>query len=545
MDIKGNIIDILNKKIYFGSVEFSENRISKISKISEERKDEHYILPGFIDAHIHIESSMLTPSNFARLAVVHGTIATVSDPHEIANVLGVKGVKYMIEDGKKLDFYFAFGAPSCVPATKFETAGAIIDANQIEELLQNSDVYYLAEMMNFPGVLLEDKEVLKKIESAKKYKKPIDGHAPGLRGSKSAEYFSVGISTDHECFSYEEAEEKLKLGVKILIREGSAAKNFAALIPLARQYSESMMFCSDDKHPDDLAEGHINQLVKRAVTKNNIEVFDALKMACINPHQHYNLKSGLLNVGDFADFIVIKNLSDFNVKSTYIKGKKVAENGETLLPYFESTIINNFNTQRISEDDLKVKTQNSKSKIKVIEVLDGQLITNEIRVDPLINGNEVVSDVDRDLLKLVLYNRYFQSKPIVGFINGFGLKKGALASSVAHDSHNVIAVGTNDFDIANAINEIIDFKGGISTSLGSIKNILPLPIAGLMSSEDGYKTARDYTYIDQYSKEILGSKLSSPFMSLSFMALLVIPSLKISDKGLFDGHGFEFVNLFE
>lgn len=543
MTIQGNIIDIANKHIFFGQLHIVDGEIVDIQSISAQKSYETFILPGFIDAHIHIESSMLTPSNFARMAVVHGTIGTVSDPHEIANVLGIEGVHYMIEDGKQVPFYFTFGAPSCVPATIFENAGATINSQEIDSLLQHEDIYYLAEMMNFPGVIYSDEEVHKKIALAHKYNKPIDGHAPGLRGDDAIKYFKAGISTDHECFTYEEAKEKLGLGVKILIREGSAAKNFDALIPLARDHSDHMMFCSDDKHPDNLVEGHINQLVCRAVRDHNIDVFDVLKMACINPRAHYGIKSGTLNVGDVADFIIVKDLENFEVTHTYIKGQLVATHGKTLLPYSQSKVVNNFNTKSLYVDDLKMHVTNKLSTIRVIEVLDGQLITNEKIISPTLNGNEVISDSTEDVLKIVVYNRYQQATPAIGFIHGFGLKKGAIASSVAHDSHNIIAVGVKDEDIVSAINEVIKHKGGVCAAYRNECNVLPLEVAGLMSIADGYDVAKKYTAIDIYAKEVLGSKLTSPFMSLSFMALLVIPSLKLSDMGLFDGKDFKFVPL--
>lgn len=543
MTIQGNIIDIANRNIFYGQLHIVDGEIAEIQSISAQKNDEAFILPGFIDAHIHIESSMLTPSNFARMAVVHGTIGTVSDPHEIANVLGIDGVHYMIEDGKQVPFYFTFGAPSCVPATIFENAGAIINSDDIEALLQHEEIYYLAEMMNFPGVIYKDEEVHKKIALAHKYNKPIDGHAPGLKGNDAIQYFKAGITTDHECYTYEEAKEKLGLDVKILIREGSAAKNFDALIPLAKDHSDHMMFCSDDKHPDNLVERHINQLVSRAVKEYYIDVFDALKMACLNPRTHYGIKSGALQVGDTADFIMVKDILDFEVTHTYIKGQLVAAHGKTMLPYIPSKVVNNFNTKSLYVDDLKVHVTNKQSTIRVIVALDGQLITNEKITSPTLNGNEVISDTAKDVLKIVVYNRYHQAPPAIGFIHGFGLKKGAIASSVAHDSHNIIAVGVKDEDIVSAINEVIKYKGGVCAAYRNECIVLPLEVAGLMSITDGYEVAQKYTAIDIYAKEDLGSKLSSPFMSLSFMALLVIPSLKLSDMGLFDGKDFKFVPL--
>jgi adenine deaminase len=472
---------------------------------------------------------MLIPSEFARLAVVHGTVATVSDPHEIANVCGMKGVDYMIENGNTVPFKFNFGAPSCVPATKFETAGAVVDAQDIDELMRREDILYLSEMMNFPGVLNADDEVMKKIASAKKYNKPVDGHAPGLRGETAKQYIDAGISTDHECFTKEEALDKLQHGMKIIIREGSAAKNFEALIDLLNDNEDMMMFCSDDKHPDSLVEGHINRLCARAVAKD-IDIFKVLKAACVNPVGHYKLKVGLLRENDFADFVLVKDLKNFEVIQTYINGQLVAENGKTLIESQKATTINNFDCSKKSEEDFKIKASENSS---VIEALDGQLITNKISALSEIN-------LEKDILKIVVVNRYKDASIAKAFIKNFGLKKGAIASSVAHDSHNIVAVGVDDESICKAVNLVIENKGGVS-SVGGEKNIiLPLPVAGLMSTEDGYEVAKEYSTIDKVAKE-LGSKLSAPYMTLSFMALLVIPHLKLSDLGLFDGDEFKFI----
>ncbi len=542
--IQSNIVNIFDNTIYFGELVINQGRIFQIKRLGESRPDNPFLVPGFVDAHVHIESSMLTPSQFGRLAVTHGTIATVSDPHEIANVLGVEGVKYMIEDGKRIPFKFCFGAPSCVPATTFETAGAIIDSQGINELLQLSDVGYLAEMMNFPGAIHGDEEVLKKIDFAERYNKPVDGHAPGLRGEEAVKYFQRNITTDHECFEYEEAKEKLELGVKILIREGSAAKNFDDLIPLAGSYANQMMFCSDDKHPDDLVAGHINKLVSRAV-KGGLNVFKALRMASLNPVRHYNLDMGLVREGEPADFVLVNNLEDFQVVSTYIDGVKVAEKGISLLPNLESPVINNFKAQKIKPQDLIVRMPEGTTNIKVIKALNGQLVTRSFVHLPIMVNRIVEIDDTLDILKLVVYNRYENKPPAVAFIQGFGLTEGAIASSVAHDSHNIIAVGVDDVAIADAINLVIRENGGVSAVSNQKMGVLPLPIAGLMSNKDAYQVAEDYTQIDKFSKEVLGSRLKSPFMSLSFMALLVIPSLKLSDQGLFDGNTFSFTDMFE
>ncbi len=537
--ITGNIIDIRNKRIFKGEVTFENDKILSIQE--KDGVEDQYLLPGFIDAHVHIESSMLVPSEFARLAVVHGTVSTVSDPHEIGNVLGVEGVEYMIENGKQVNFKFNFGAPSCVPATTFETAGAEITPSEVEYLLKKPEVKYLAEMMNWPGVLYNDPVVYEKLAIAKKLGKPIDGHAPGLRGEQAENYIKAGISTDHECFTKEEALDKLKHGMKIAIREGSAAKNFEALIDLLHDYPDMIMFCSDDKHPDNLAEGHINQLVTRALAKD-IDLFKVLRAACINPVDHYDLDVGTLNPGDQADFIVVNNLEEFKVESTYINGELVAQNGQTLIASIENAVINNFDCQPISTTDIQVKATGSR--VNVIEALDGQLITNclQFPVKTDINGN-AISDLENDVLKVIVINRYQSAPPAVAFIKNFNLQEGALASCVGHDSHNIIAVGTDDTSLVKAVNMVIEVQGGVSAVSSYESQIVPLPVAGIMSAEDGYAVAKSYSNIDALSKK-MGSTLLSPFMTLSFMALLVIPSVKLSDLGLFDGDKFEFRPLF-
>ena len=550
MQISGNIINIFEKKIQYGTIEIEDGIIQKISYETQNpelrTKNSEYLLPGFVDAHVHVESSMLTPIQFARLAVVHGTVATVSDPHEIGNVLGKAGVEYMIENGRETPFKFCFGAPSCVPATTFETAGATITPNDIEELfITYPEIGYLAEVMNFPGVLNHDPDMMAKIALAKQYNKPVDGHAPGLRADDARRYIEAGCQTDHECFTVEEALDKLKYSMKILIREGSAAKNFEALIDLLPEHYKNMMFCSDDKHPDNLVEGHINLLVKRALAKYPDLLFETLQMACVNPVLHYNLPVGLLREGDPADFIVINNLQDFNVQQTYLNGEIVAESGTSKIKNLPSDIVNNFNCETKKIQDFECKNPKLEEvKIKVIEVLDGQLITLKSEHKPKISNGFVVSDIERDILKIVVVNRYQNAPPAIAFIKNFGLKEGAIASSVAHDSHNIIAVGVDDNSICEAVNMIIEARGGVSAINGKgQKNILKLPIAGIMSDRDGYEVAKEYSAIDQFSKQ-LGCTLASPFMSLSFMALLVIPNLKLSDLGLFDGEKFSFTSLF-
>jgi adenine deaminase len=537
MQIQGQIVDIQNKQIYAGEITVENGKITSIIEKNHDVKN--YIMPGFIDSHIHIESSMLVPSEFAKIAVLHGTVATISDPHEIANVLGTAGVYYMIENSKKVPLKFHFGAPSCVPATTFESAGAVIDSEGIKELMASPDIYYLAEMMNYPGVLFDDEEVLKKIEWAKHFNKPVDGHAPGLRGEAVKKYISAGITTDHECFTFEEAEEKLSLGMKVLIREGSAAKNFEALIDLLPENYENMMFCSDDKHPDDLIVGHINLLCARAVAKG-IDVFKVLQSGCVNPVNHYKMNVGLLKENDAADFIVVQDLVDFKVLQTYINGELVAENGESFVAHVPFETPNNFN---ITSKEISVFQVSGKgSKIRVIEALEGQLITNEIHHKSLIVDGKIVSDTENDILKMAVVNRYQNTKPAIAFIKNFGLKKGAIASSVAHDCHNIVVVGTSDEEICNAVNLIIENRGGVCAVNGSENKMLPLPVAGIMSDKNGWETGKLYQEIDAKAKE-LGSNLKAPFMTLSFMALLVIPDLKLSDKGLFSGNTFSFVDL--
>lgn len=540
--IQGNIVEITDRNIFFGEVEVEDGKIKSINKIAEARNETHFILPGFIDSHVHIESSMLIPSEFARLAVVHGTVATISDPHEIANVCGMEGVEFMIENGNTVPFKFNFGAPSCVPATIFETAGAELNHDDVKSLLERPEIKYLSEMMNFPGVLHQDEEVLKKIAAAHDLGKPVDGHAPGLRGDAVQQYIDAGISTDHECFTAEEALDKLQRGMKILIREGSAAKNFEALIDLLNDWPDMMMFCSDDKHPDSLVESHINEICARAVTRG-IDIFNVLQAACINPILHYKLDVGALKTGDFADFVVAEDLVNFNIKQTYINGILLAENGKMVGDWVkhskEKESVNHFDCSFKKEEDFAYAFTGQET-IPVIEALDGQLITNKLAVVPKVSNGNIISDLDNDVLKMVVVNRYHDAPIAVSFVKNFGLKEGAIASSVAHDSHNIIAVGVDDSSICKAVNLVIKETGGVVALGNGKEEVLPLPVAGLMSNHNGYEVAALYTSIDQFSKE-LGATLVAPFMTLSFMALLVIPHLKLSDKGLFDGDKFEFV----
>ena len=538
-ELSGNIVDLLNQKIFSGTIKINNGIISEIIKNNRDFKN--YIIPGFIDAHIHIESSMLTPSEFARAAVIHGTVAVVSDPHEIANVLGMQGIYYMIKNASKVPFKFFFGAPSCVPASIFETSGGLITKKDIETLLRDNSIKFLAEMMNYPGVIHKDNEIIKKIDIAKKYSKPVDGHAPGLSGIDLKKYVASGISTDHECSSIEEAIEKINLGMKILLRDGSAAKNFDDLKPLLEKNWQSCMFCSDDKHPDDLVKGHINLMVKNAI-ENNIDPMKVFIAATLNPIKHYNLDVGLLRVGDPADFLIIDSLDKLNVISTFINGFEVARAGKTLINRIKSKKINNFNIQKLMPIDFALSS--TAEKMNVIVAIDGQIYTEKIKERPKIKNGYIISDLDKDILKITVVNRYKKSEPTIAFVKNFGLKDGAIASSVAHDSHNIIAVGVTDEYICKAVNLIVKNKGGISIVRKNHAVVLALPIAGIMSDISYDQVANIYTEINNQANA-LGSKLKAPFMTLSFMALPVIPRLKITDKGLFDSENFKFIDLFE
>lgn len=537
--IQANLVDIFQRKTYPASINIQDGMITRITPL--DTLQPHYILPGFIDAHVHIESSMLTPAAFARLAVAHGTIATVSDPHEIANVCGVSGVRYMIENSKKTPFKFFFGAPSCVPATNFETAGAVMDAVAIEKLLAEKDIWYLAEMMNYPGVWQQDPEVMAKIAAAKKAGKPVDGHAPGVKGRLAAQYAAAGISTDHESFTLEEALDKIRCGMYCIIREGSAAKNFEALSPLITLHPDKVMFCSDDKHPDELVMHHINRQVVRAVAKG-YDLYDVLRAACINPVFHYGIPVGMLREGDPADFILVEDLHTFSLLETRINGQLVADKNGSILPDIAAEAINNFHALPRMPTDFQLKATSENPDINIIEAMEGQLVTNRITLPGKVENGLLVSDPERDILKIAVINRYVpMAAPAIAFIRNFGLKKGALASTVGHDCHNIIAVGVDDTTITAAVNALIAAKGGIAVAEHEQQvTCFPLPIAGLMSTADGYTVATEYAAIDQQAKS-LGTKLQAPFMTLSFMALLVIPSLKLSDKGLFDGNIFQFI----
>lgn len=538
--ISGHIVDVVSNRIFDGIVTYSHGRINSIEPAST--VTDQFLIPGLIDAHIHIESSMMIPSVFARQVLPHGTVACVCDPHEIANVCGIPGIDYMINDGKKSPLKFYFGAPSCVPATHVETSGAVLTASDVKTLLKRNDIHFLAEMMNFPGLLMGDEQVLLKLRYAQELNKPIDGHAPDLSGDNLRTYVEEGISTDHECMTLAEAKEKLALGMMILIREGSAARNLDDLMPLLKDHADKVMFCSDDKHPDDLQKnGHLDNHLRRIVAKG-YSALDALRCCSLNPIRHYNLNIGLLQEGDRADFVVVEDLKNFKVLQTWIGGTMVAENGSVCYPATEpSEPINQFNALPIAAEDLQVTPTGKHMRVIVAE--DGQLQTKMFLADPLIEKGSAVSDTENDFLKIVVYNRYHPAKPAIGFIKGIGLKRGAIASTVAHDSHNIVATGVTDKEIASAINRLIDCKGGIVAVDGKKMEILPLPVGGLMSDKDGVEIAANYEKADAMAKK-LGSPLRAPFMTLAFMSLLVIPELKLGDKGLFEILKFSFTDLF-
>lgn len=537
MKISGKIVDLFGRRIYNGEVIISESKIQKI--IETEKARDVYIMPGLIDAHVHIESSMLTPSHFAVAVVKHGTVGVISDPHEIGNVLGIEGVRFMMDNADQVPVKIMFGAPSCVPATSLESSGSKIGPHEIADLIEDKRIGFLAEMMNYPGVIYDDAEVHVKLKMARDAGLPIDGHAPGLSGEGLKKYIGAGISTDHECTSLEEALEKISGGMKILIREGSAARNLETLAPLLSLYPAEVMLCTDDLHPEMLSKGHINKLVAR-LAGMGYDMFNVLMAATVNVREHYGIKAGMLREGDPADFIIVDDPLKMNVLETWIDGVQVFDGQKACFTPGEVKKINKFNCTRLVPEDIRVI--NRGGQIRVINARNGELLTGTGKADA---GNEqyVNSRPDEDILKIVLKERYNDSPPVTGFIRGFGLKSGAIATSVAHDSHNLIAVGVNDRDIVTALNLVINAEGGMSVVTENEEQLLKLPVAGIMSDMPVTAMASKYERLTETTKS-LGCRMDAPFMTLSFMALLVIPELKISDKGLFDGIAFKHVPLF-
>ena len=544
-EIKGRYVDLDAREIYGAVMTIDDDgRIASIVRDPARDKRGWFILPGFVDAHVHVESSMLLPVEFAKLAVVHGTVATVSDPHEIANVMGVEGVTYMIDNARHTPLKISFGAPSCVPATEAETAGAALDAAAVAELLARPEIGYLSEVMNYPAVLDGDPEMLSKIDAARHAGKPVDGHAPGLRGSQAAAYAAAGITTDHECFTAAEARDKLAAGMKILIREGSAARNYAALEELIDEFPDRLMFCTDDSHPDALLAGHINRLVIRAV-RGGHDLFNVLRIACRNPVEHYGLDVGRLRVGDRADFIQVDDLRHFGIMATWIDGVQVAEAGAHLLPDYRPEPINNFHCSPKSPEDFRLPPAPPGASIRVIGVTDGELVTELRQRQPVLDSaGRPVAAPERDLLKIAVINRYADAPPALGFVEGMKLQRGAIASSVAHDSHNIVVVGVDDEAMCRIANAVIAERGAIAAGRDEYLEVLPLPVAGIMSLDRGPQVAARYGELSGFVRRKLRCDLQAPFMTLSFLALLVIPELKLSDRGLFDGKSFRPVDLY-
>jgi adenine deaminase len=538
--ISGNLVDPVARRIRPATLTLANGRIAAIAWDTIEHPT--WLLPGFVDAHVHVESSLLPPREFARMAVAHGTVATVSDPHEIANVLGVPGVEAMLDDACGSPLKFLFGAPSCVPATGFDHAGAVIDAAGVAALLDRPDIGYLSEMMNYPGVIAGDPDVLAKIAAAVARGKPVDGHAPQLTGEPLRRYVAAGITTDHECVSLAEAREKVELGMQILIREGSAARNFDALAGLLDSRPDRCMLCSDDKHPDMLAVGHIDQLVRRALARGT-SLFDVLQAATVNPVRHYGLPVGLLQPGDPADFIEVDDLETLPVRRVFLDGRLAAADGATLWEHRPSATPNRFDAHPKAADDFAIRLPQAAGRsVRVIEALDGQLVTGSLTLPARMAQGCVVADPEADVLLIAMVDRYDDRPPVVALVRNFGLRDGAIASSVSHDSHSVVAVGTSPAALARAVNLVIEARGGLAAVGPAGTRVLPLPIAGLMSDLPGPDVAARYAEIDRFAKD-LGSPLSAPFMTLSFMALLVIPALKIGPPGLFDVGRFAPVGL--
>ena len=535
----GHIVDIREKRIFAGEIVVEKGRIAEIRPIESVAEDAPYYLPGLVDAHIHIESSLMLPVQFARVAVRHGVTAAICDPHEITNVLGVEGIDFMVNNARNSRFGFYFGLPSCVPSSHLETAGARIDAAQTRELIKRDDLWFLAEMMNFPGVLADDAGTWQKLAAAKEAHKPIDGHAPGVLGENLRKYIGAGVTTDHECSSIEEAREKIAAGMKVLVREGSAARNFEALYPIIGEHPAMTMLCSDDKHPDDLIQGHIDALVRRGMA-HGLSVWDLLQAAALNPVEHYRIPAGMMREGDPATFIAVDNLHDFNVVRTVIKGHEVynAEQGlidsELTLPYEHPAAPNNFKAQPITEDDIRCEI--TEDRAKIIKAFDGELFTaTEIATAEGLH-------TDPSIQKIMVYNRYGNGRPQVAFIRGFDIRRGAIGATIAHDSHNIVVIGSNDRDMVCIANALIEIKGGIGVCDGEAVDLLPLPIAGLMADAPAEEIAEKWQRLSDKTRA-LGCPFRAPFISMAFMALPVIPELKLTDKGLVDVLKFDFTEL--
>lgn len=538
--IEGNICDLEKEEFFPGRISIKEGKIIEIKRLKinkVERKFENYILPGFIDSHCHIESSFLSPPLFGTLAISHGTVAVVADCHEIANVFGEKGIFWMLKSAKLSPFKFYWALPSCVPATKFETTPNKISAKEVKQFLKRKEFVSLGEVMDFPAVINRKKEIMDKIKIAKKFKKPIDGHCPGLSGKDLRKYISTGISTDHECTNLKEAEEKQKLGMIIQIREGSAAKNLKDLTGL--NYKRACLV-TDDLEVKDLLKGQLNKVLKKAI-KLDVPFFKAIKMVTKIPARHYKLNFGEIKVGKEANLVEFKNLKDFKPQKVWIDGKLVFKNGKILFPIKTLNLKTAIKIKEKLAEDFEIKTKKEKVKVRAIEVVPNQILTKErIFEMEAING-KLESDLKRDILKIAVVNRYGKEFIGLGFVKGLGLKKGALASSVSHDSHNLICIGTNDKNIAKAIS-ILNKKGGFVFAKGNKNFRAELPLAGLMTNEKPEKLVKGIECLEKKLK-LAGCKLKNPLSQIAFLALLVIPESKISDRGIFDVDKFQFENL--
>jgi len=509
-----------------------------------------FILPAYIDGHVHIESSLVTPSQFALAAIPRGTCCVVADPHEIANVCGVEGIKYMIEDSARTPLKIYFMIPSCVPATNLETSGAKIGLKEIEELKGLKQILGLGEVMNFPGVIKGEEEVMAKIRACEGM--VIDGHAPGLRGEELCAYIAAGVMSDHESVTAEEAMEKISLGMWVMIREGSTAKNLSELAAIvSKGCPERVMLVTDDQHADDLlAEGHLDHVLRRAV-EEGIDPVDAVRMVTVKPAEYFGLRRlGGVSPGKCADMVIVDDLKEFKAEMVFIDGRIVAKEGKYLGSVGRSIVKKEVEkTVHIGEllpADLKVIHRGPEGKVetRVIEVVPDQIITNEMLCELPVENGEVLPDLEKDIVKICVVERHRETGRIgKGFVKGFGLKEGALASTVAHDSHNIIAMGVSDDEICRAVNRLREINGGLVAVNGNeVKSELPLPIAGLMSDRGVEFVAERMDELNKSASD-LGCHLRSPFMALSFLALPVIPKLKITDLGLVDVEQMKVVDL--
>lgn len=533
--IEGNIVDVLTGEIFPGRIGHEGGVITSVERTPGPFRS--FLVPGFIDCHVHIDSSLLCPSRFAEAAVPHGTTAVVTDPHEIANVLGVPGIAWMREDAACAPFRVFFTAPSCVPATPFETSGATLGPAEVEKLLAEDDVVALGEVMNYHGAIARDPDVMAKIRAARVSGKPIDGHGPLLAGNALREYLSLGISTDHECTGAAEAFEKHDLGMRILVRDGSAAKNLAALAPFARMHE--FLLVTDDILASDLLAGHLDTRLATAVSLG-VEPLHALRAATIRPAEHYRLPLGAMAKGRKADAVRVADLSSFAVEEVYIGGTLVAAGGAAAFAPRPVPMPGAIRIAPKGADDFALPASGRSAKVRVIRVIPDEIVTGSETADLRVEHGRVVPDAGRDVLLISVVNRYREAPVASGFVSGFGLKTGAIASSVAHDSHNIIAVGTNPGDMAAAVGAIVRESGGLAACGGGSATVLPLPLAGLMSGDPPRDVHERLERLHAAACG-MGCVLPRPFMTLSFLSLLVIPRLKIGDRGLFDADAFRFV----